>query len=227
MKKSTQFNFKPTIEPTLNSVSPVSRNASYGIDSDLNIDDFDPALELKRLRQELIERLIIIQRKAALNTKSDNQEKLTVTIVPKPIQTTPILHPKITTSNKITTELAEKKHDKLNNINIEITSRNKNTNSNTTTVLLNDSERSAERIMANIESARTCISELQMSNANQPQFKNIADKLSNNQQPTETSQLNEQYQTQQFTENINTDININCNVNSETQTLQNSPTQQK
>ncbi|MDR0392026.1 MAG: DUF1129 domain-containing protein [Planctomycetaceae bacterium] len=234
MKKSTQFNFKPTIESTLNSVSPVSRNASHGIDSDLDIDDFDPTFELKRLRQELIERLLIIQRKAALNAQSENQKQLSVTIVPKPIQTSQI-HPKRTTNETIT-KLSVKNQNQINNVNIEIASRNKSSNSNPMPDLLDDPDRSAERIMANIESARACISELQVPNFSQPQLKFIADKLAHKQNYTQTNQQqtenlqsqsqinsqNEQYQTQQFTNKTNSDINRN--VNSETPILQSTPT---
>ncbi|MDR2762862.1 MAG: hypothetical protein LBB88_09695 [Planctomycetaceae bacterium] len=180
MKNSTPFNTKPTIEPTKSSGSTSSRNVSYGVDSEIVIDDFDPALELKRLRQELIERLLIIQRKAALNAQSDNQKQLSVTIVPKPIQSSPITRPKLTESNGIRIDRVERNHNQSAN---KENSRKDviYSESNLAPDSIDDPARSAERIMANIESARVCISQLQTPNINQPHLKMMADKLTEQQ----------------------------------------------
>jgi hypothetical protein len=120
---------------------------AYRIEQRVSQNDFDPALELKRLRQELIERLLIIQRKAAINASSEKHAQLSITIDP-----------------------TQKQFNHTNNQNNESPQHDKiyhNTNTNCG-IAPNNLENSAERIMANIESARECISKLQVPNLSQP-----------------------------------------------------------
>ncbi|MDR2170971.1 MAG: hypothetical protein LBP59_12580 [Planctomycetaceae bacterium] len=178
MKKSTSFNTNSTIDlKPAGSGSMSLRNSSYGIGSEIEIDDFDPALELKRLRQELIERLLIIQRKAALNAQSDNQKQLTVTIIPKPSQPNVTARQNINSPNKIKIEPVDNKNKS------NITSTAKINVTPHSIDVLDDPQYSAERIMANIESARVCISKLQVPNLSQPHLtlKQTASKLSSQQ----------------------------------------------
>ncbi|MDR1485681.1 MAG: hypothetical protein LBT09_12780 [Planctomycetaceae bacterium] len=239
MKNSAQLNTKPTIESTPNSGSAISRDLSYGTSTsltgtNLGIDDFDPALELKRLRQELIERLLIIQRKAALNAQSDNQKQLAVTIIQKPIQSSPITHPKITITNRTAAaNTNEQNLTKTNNK--EINAKNDiRPAAALMPDLLDSPEHSAERIMANIESARICISKLQVPNINQPQLKLVAEKLNRQQNYTTTNRhtdnlqpqseiitQNNEQQTQHHTNK--TENNFNLNINSGLLTPQNPP----
>ncbi|MDR2642758.1 MAG: DUF2892 domain-containing protein [Planctomycetaceae bacterium] len=234
MKRSDQFNTKPTIESIPNSGSTIPCNISYGVNSD-TADDFDPALELKRLRQELIERLLIIQRKAALNAQSEKQKQLAVTIIPKPIQSSPITHPKITIANGITNEISEKNLNKFTDTDITQRDRdNVHLDAGSMSDLLYDPENAAKRIMANIESARICINNLQVPNISQPSLKHAKDRLPNQQnynektnqktdnlklQPQINPASNEQL-LQQYTLN-KTDNEIKSNVNSEILTSQN------
>jgi hypothetical protein len=163
MKSSTPFNSRSTIESATNSGS-VNQHISYRIEQRFEQNDFDPALELKRLRQELIERLLIIQRKAAINANSEKQAQLSITITPKTTQHT--------------TNPLQKPNPTNNHNNAEILQLDK-TYSNTNHGISPDNlENSAERIMANIESARECISKLQVPNISQP-----LPKLKTNKQP--------------------------------------------
>ncbi|MDR1478025.1 MAG: DUF1129 domain-containing protein [Planctomycetaceae bacterium] len=170
MKSSTPFNNRSEIESTANSGSPSHRNMSYRIEPRVGQSDFDPAFELKRLRQELIERLLIIQRKAAMNAKADKQSQLSVTIVPKPTQSASKTHLKIDTQNGYPNE-PEKPSEKnpVKTDSTELLRVNRNySNSGLAQGLPINLEGSAERIMANIESARDCISKLQVPNISQP-----------------------------------------------------------
>ncbi|MDR1924581.1 MAG: hypothetical protein LBQ66_09405 [Planctomycetaceae bacterium] len=189
MKRSVPFYTEQAIGVTPTNGNGVASNAdslgsqghSRGIDSDVVIDDFDPALELKRLRQELIERLLLIQRKAALNAQTEKQKQLAVTIVPTIPQSPQITQPQISLPNQNNKKVNHKPNNPQNpiptqDIRIESAHNSPDYNQYNPQTFV-DPDQSAERIMSNIESARVSIGKLQVPHINLPHLRDAVDKL--------------------------------------------------